>query len=90
MFLFCLNSISNPNPEPVNNPDIQLPNGKIFSRYNSVITTLDAQFGISPIILDNIGLNILLLFANAESDSVSIIRFNMMLITSIKDVIFRV
>ena len=44
IFLFCLNNINNPRPEPVNNPDIQLPNGSIFSNYNSVIdfgTNLD-------------------------------------------------
>ena len=33
-FLFCLNRIIKPNPEPVNSPDIQLPKGIIFSKYN--------------------------------------------------------
>ena len=89
-FLFCLNRINNPNPEPVNNPDIQLPNGIIFSKYNSVITILEAQFGIKPIILDKIGLNILLLFIKLDNDSVSMIKFNKILIMMIKPVIFNV
>ena len=89
-FLFCLNNTSKPNPEPDNNPDMQLPNEIIFSRYSSVIAMLDAQFGINPIILDNIGLNILLFLANVINISRSIIVFNTIFISNIKIDIFKV
>ena len=49
MFLFILNSISNPAPDPTNRPAINDPKFIIPDRYNSVIITEEAQFGIKPI-----------------------------------------
>ena len=90
IFLFCLNNTNKPKPDPDNNPAIQLPNGIMFLIYNSVITTLDAQFGIKPMILDIIGLNILLLFTNVVMLSLSIIHVNMIFIIKINDNILKV
>lgn len=88
IFLFCLNNINNPNPEPVRSPEMQLPKGIIFSRYNCVIITLDAQLGIKPIRLDIMGLNILLLLMNVVNVSLSIIIFNKIFIIRINIDIF--
>ena len=90
IFLFCLNKINKPSPEPDNKPAIQLPNGIISLIYNSVITTLDAQFGIKPMILEIIGLNILLLFTNVVIISLSIIKLSITFIIKINDKIFKV
>ena len=61
MFLLTLNKTSKATPLPVNKPDIKDPNEIILLKYNSVIITLEAQFGINPIKLDKIGPKILFL-----------------------------
>lgn len=90
IFLFCLNNINRPKPDPDSNPAIQLPKGIICSKYNSVITILDTQLGINPRILDNIGLIILLSLINVISVSESITKFNIMFIIKINENIFNV
>ena len=40
--------------------------------YNSVITILDAQFGIKPMMLEIIGLNIVLLFMNVVNKNLEV------------------
>ena len=87
-FLFCLNSTSNPKPDPDKSPEIQLPNGSTSCKYSSVITTLDAQFGIKPIKLDKIGLIILLLYTKVFKISLSTIEFSITLTIKINKVIF--
>ena len=52
MFLFVLNSINNPIPAPVNNPESVAPRVIVLFIYNSVISILAPQFGISPTKLD--------------------------------------
>ena len=47
-FLFDLNSTRIPIPEPTNKPAIIEPKLIKFDRYNSVIITEPAQFGINP------------------------------------------
>ena len=49
IFLFVLNSNNIPNPLPGSNPAIKWPIVINFDKYNSVIITLLAQFGINPI-----------------------------------------
>ena len=49
IFLFVLNSNNIPIPEPVNKPPSKLPKVIKLDKYNSVKTTLPAQFGIKPI-----------------------------------------
>ena len=58
MFLLVLNNTNMPTPAPVNKPDINDPNVIALLKYNSVITTLDAQLGINPTKLDTKGPNI--------------------------------
>ena len=87
-FLFCLNKTNKPRPEPDRSPEIQLPNGNTSCKYNSVITTLDAQFGISPTKLDKIGLIILLLYTKVFNVSLSIREFKITLTIKINKVIF--
>ena len=88
--LFCLNSINNPTPEPANKPEIQLPKGIRFWIYNSVIMTLDAQFGINPIIDVISGDKILLLLMKSIINSLSMIRLTKIFIIKMKIVIFNV
>ena len=52
MFLFDLNSTNIPIPEPTRSPAIIEPKLIRFDKYNSVIITEPAQFGISPNIED--------------------------------------
>ena len=52
MFLFDLNSTNIPIPEPTRSPAIIEPKLIKFDKYNSVIITEPAQFGISPNIED--------------------------------------
>ena len=56
--LFTLNSINMPIPELTSNPAIIEPTVIIFSKYNCVNITDDAQFGIKPTKLDITGPNI--------------------------------
>ena len=49
VFMFLIKSII-PRPELTNKPANKAPNGSAPSRYNSVISKLEAQFGIRPII----------------------------------------
>ncbi len=58
MFLFILNSINIPAPAFTNNPAINEPKAIISDKYNSVIITDEAQFGINPISAAIIGSNI--------------------------------
>ena len=89
-FLFCLNRISIPTPEPDNNPDRQLPKLIILFKYNSVIITLAAQLGISPKILVIMGVNILLLLTKLIINFSSIKAFKIIFIIRINDAIFKV
>ena len=57
--MFTLNNTSNPTPEPVSNPAIKDGNVITLFKYNSVSSTLAAQFGIRPIRPDKKGLKIL-------------------------------
>ena len=50
MFLFDLNSTNIPIPEPTRSPAIIEPKLIRFDKYNSVIITEPAQFGISQIL----------------------------------------
>ena len=70
-----LNNTRIPTPAPANNPDNNVPNVIIPSRYIWVITIEDAQLGIKPMNADNIGPKIGLLrikFINASSPIISI------------------
>ena len=49
MFLFVLKSNNIPRPLPVNKPERSAPIDMKFDKYSSVIITLLAQLGISPI-----------------------------------------
>ena len=49
IFLFVLNNSKIPNPLPGNSPENNCPIVINLDRYNSVIITLLAQFGIRPI-----------------------------------------
>ena len=48
-FLLVLNNTNKPRPQPVSKPDNNVPIVISLDKYNSVIITLLAQFGISPI-----------------------------------------
>ena len=89
-FLFCLKRTNNPTPEPDSSPAIQLPKVITFSKYSSVMITLEAQFGISPIILVNIGERILLFSVKLVIKFLSIIEFRKILMIKMKKVIFAV
>ena len=54
-FLFILNNTNRPVPAFANKPPINEPKLMIFDRYNSVILTDEAQFGIRPISAATIG-----------------------------------
>ena len=90
IFLFCLNKINKPTPELDNSPDIQLPKVIILSKYNSVITTLPAQFGINPISAVIIGDKILLFLVKFMRTDSSIIVFKIIFIIKINNDIFNV
>ena len=79
-----------PTPDADNKPAMALPRVMILSRYNSVIITLLAQFGIKPIKLVITGDSTLLLTAKWRIVSSSIMVFKIMLIIKIKKAIFRV
>lgn len=87
---FCLNSTNIPTPEPHSKPAIQLPKVITFSKYSSVIMTLEAQLGINPIRLMISGDSILLFSVKVIIISLSIMEFRKMLIIKIKKVIFKV
>ena len=55
MFLYSLNKTIMPRPEFTNKPAKRAPNDNVPDRYNSVIKTLEAQFGIKPIMEVNKG-----------------------------------
>ena len=92
-FLFTLNNIKIPIPEPTSKPPIIEPILIIFSKYNFVSITEPAQFGISPTRPDIIG-PIIGIF-NIKFDSYSstkkcIIKFSMKVIIIINRNIFNV
>ena len=83
IFLFDLNNIIIATPLPVSNPAIVDDSDSMLFKYNSVITTDDAQFGINPIKLVKNGVNILLLLnklLNNSSPPIYIVMFNIKVI----------
>ena len=93
MFLFVLNNSKMPNPLPVNNPANIVPRVISLAKYNSVIITLPAQFGIKPIRLDAKYVNILLLKSildNVSSPTLYIIIFINKLAIRTNNPIFKV
>ena len=81
-FLLVLNSNKIPNPLPVNKPDIKFPTVIKSDKYNSVIITLLAQFGINPIKLAKKYVNIFLFFNISDKLSSPILNITK-LITSL-------
>ena len=80
--------MSRPTPDDESNPDKQLPKVRTLDRYNWVIITLEAQLGMSPMILVIIGIKNLLPWIRFINLVSSIIEFNKRLTIKIKKVIF--
>ena len=74
--MLFLNNTTSPTPAPTNNPDNIVETFIIFSKYNLVNITDEAQFGINPINPAIIGPNIGLLVTNVAIASSPIIVIN--------------
>ena len=92
-FLFCFNNTIKPKPAFTHKPATSALNASPPSKNNCVSTTLEAQFGIKPMITAKIGCQYLLVFKNACKLScptqMSVIKPNKMFISNIKPPILR-
>ena len=93
IFLFILNNTRIPIPEPTSSPPIIDPKLITLLKYNCVIITEPAQFGINPTIPDIKGPTIGIFSIRLDmlsSPTNSIIVFNTSVISSINKNIFKV